>query len=403
MAASRVEREMIAVSVGDKNGIGRSSSSGCVGVKPPGSITMLPPSCSTSMHACACLVNSHRGLLWLALSARPHSRQRARARLPRCRRAAGILRPVRVITCIRIYPGVLDLRSHPCSSASCPSATSPATPSPAYTPSEAERIGNIVTHRRKAEEVGLDVFAIGEHHNPPFFSSSPTTLLAHIGALTERLILTTSTTLITTNDPVRIAEEYAMLQHLWAGAWTSCSAAATPARSTRGLARTSARGFPSRSRTTTCCTACGARTWSTGRAASAPRCRDSRRRRARSTTCRRSCGTARSAPPRSPSRPPTTATATSPTTSSGPRSTTQRMVALLPPALRALRPRHRQAGDRRAGRPGVHRQDHPGGEEQLPALLQRGPRLRPRPDAGGVLRADAAGGGLASRRSSTRR
>lgn len=85
------------------------------------------------------------------------------------------------------------------------------------TPSEAERIDAIVKIAVKAEEVGLDVFAIGEHHNPPFFSSSPTTLLAHIGALTERLVLSTSTTLITTNDPVRIAEEYAMLQHLVKG------------------------------------------------------------------------------------------------------------------------------------------------------------------------------------------
>ncbi|NLU83644.1 LLM class flavin-dependent oxidoreductase [Rhodococcus sp. HNM0569] len=83
-----------------------------------------------------------------------------------------------------------------------------------YTPSEAERIKDIVTIAEHAEEVGLDVFAIGEHHNPPFFSSSPTTLLSHIAAKTEKLIVTTSTTLITTNDPVRLAEEYAMLQHL---------------------------------------------------------------------------------------------------------------------------------------------------------------------------------------------
>ena len=85
------------------------------------------------------------------------------------------------------------------------------------TPSEAERIDAIVQIAQKAEEVGLDVFAIGEHHNPPFFSSSPTTLLAYIAATTEKLIVTTSTTLITTNDPVRIAEEYAMLQHLSQG------------------------------------------------------------------------------------------------------------------------------------------------------------------------------------------
>lgn len=85
------------------------------------------------------------------------------------------------------------------------------------TPSEAERIKNAVEIAKKTEEVGLDVFAIGEHHNPPFFSSSPATLLAHIAAATERLILSTSTTLITTNDPVRIAEEYALVQHLAAG------------------------------------------------------------------------------------------------------------------------------------------------------------------------------------------
>ncbi|MFB9891178.1 LLM class flavin-dependent oxidoreductase, partial [Planobispora takensis] len=58
-------------------------------------------------------------------------------------------------------------------------------------PSEAERIKAIVTIAEKAEEVGLDVFALGEHHNPPFFSSSPTTMLGYIAARTERLILST--------------------------------------------------------------------------------------------------------------------------------------------------------------------------------------------------------------------
>jgi putative FMN-dependent luciferase-like monooxygenase len=86
-----------------------------------------------------------------------------------------------------------------------------------YTPSEAERVDAIVRIARRADEVGLDVFAIGEHHNPPFFSSSPTTLLAHIAALTERIILSTAVTLITTNDPVKVAEDYAMLQHLSKG------------------------------------------------------------------------------------------------------------------------------------------------------------------------------------------
>lgn len=82
---------------------------------------------------------------------------------------------------------------------------------------EAERIRSMVAIARKAEEVGLDVFATGEHHNPPFVPSSPTTLLGYVAAQTEKLILSTSTTLITTNDPVKIAEDFAMLQHLAEG------------------------------------------------------------------------------------------------------------------------------------------------------------------------------------------
>src|SRR5579875_23147 len=85
------------------------------------------------------------------------------------------------------------------------------------TPSEAERIDALVRIAQRTEEAGLDVFAIGEHHNPPFVSSAPTTLLAAIAAQTERLVVSTSTTLITTNDPVKIAEDYAMLQHVSGG------------------------------------------------------------------------------------------------------------------------------------------------------------------------------------------
>ena len=51
-------------------------------------------------------------------------------------------------------------------------------PTTGTTPSEAERIRATLTIAKHAEEVGLDVFALGEHHNPPFWSSSPTTTLA---------------------------------------------------------------------------------------------------------------------------------------------------------------------------------------------------------------------------------
>src|SRR5665647_2453884 len=68
-------------------------------------------------------------------------------------------------------------------------------PTTGRAPTEHERIQAMVAIALKAEEVGLDVFATGEHHNPPFVPSSPTT----------------------TNDPVKIAEDYAMLQHLAGG------------------------------------------------------------------------------------------------------------------------------------------------------------------------------------------
>ena len=67
-------------------------------------------------------------------------------------------------------------------------------------PTEAERIQAMLTVARKAEEVGLDVFATGEHHNPPFVPSAPTTTLGYIAAQTSTLLLSTATTLITTND-----------------------------------------------------------------------------------------------------------------------------------------------------------------------------------------------------------
>src|SRR5687768_6912904 len=90
-------------------------------------------------------------------------------------------------------------------------------PTTGRTLTDAERVQAMVAIALKTEEVGLDVFASGEHHNPPFVPSSPTTLLGYIAARTDRLILSTATTLITTNDPVKIAEDYAMLQHLAGG------------------------------------------------------------------------------------------------------------------------------------------------------------------------------------------
>ncbi|EEH63532.1 luciferase-like monooxygenase, FMN-dependent, CE1758 family [Gleimia coleocanis DSM 15436] len=89
--------------------------------------------------------------------------------------------------------------------------TNPVTNEPA---DEAQRIQEIVQIAKATEAAGLDTFGLGEHHNLPFFSSSPTTTLGFIAGQTTKLHLTTATTLITTNDPVKIAEDFAMLQHM---------------------------------------------------------------------------------------------------------------------------------------------------------------------------------------------
>jgi putative FMN-dependent luciferase-like monooxygenase len=87
-------------------------------------------------------------------------------------------------------------------------------PTTGRTPTEHERIKATVEIAKKAEEIGLDVVAFGQHHNPPFSASSPTTTMGYVAAQTSKILLSTATTLITTTDPVRIAEDYAQLQHL---------------------------------------------------------------------------------------------------------------------------------------------------------------------------------------------
>ncbi|MFD4671379.1 LLM class flavin-dependent oxidoreductase [Lentzea sp. NPDC058450] len=84
-----------------------------------------------------------------------------------------------------------------------------------FTAGEQDPAG-IVALAEAADAAGFDVFAVGEHHNPPYSSSCPATLLAHIAARTT-IALSTATTLITTNDPARLAAEYRTLDLLAPG------------------------------------------------------------------------------------------------------------------------------------------------------------------------------------------
>ena len=68
-----------------------------------------------------------------------------------------------------------------------------------------------------AEEAGFDAVGIGERHAAPFPSSSPTVLLAHLAAVTTRVRLLSTVTVLPLLDPVRVAEDHATIDHLSQG------------------------------------------------------------------------------------------------------------------------------------------------------------------------------------------
>lgn len=72
-----------------------------------------------------------------------------------------------------------------------------------------ERIRQVIEEAVLAEEVGLDVYGIGEHHREDFAVSSPATVLAAIAARTSRIRLTPAVSVLSSDDPVRVYQQYA--------------------------------------------------------------------------------------------------------------------------------------------------------------------------------------------------
>jgi probable LLM family oxidoreductase len=60
-----------------------------------------------------------------------------------------------------------------------------------------------------ADDLGLRVFAVGEHHRPDYLVSSPTTALAAIGAVTKQIRLSSAVSVLSSDDPVRVFEQFA--------------------------------------------------------------------------------------------------------------------------------------------------------------------------------------------------
>lgn len=80
-----------------------------------------------------------------------------------------------------------------------------------------ERIQNLLEEVKLADELGLDVFGIGEHHREDYAVSSPTTVLAAAGAITKNIKLTTGVTVLSSEDPVRVYEQFATLDLITSG------------------------------------------------------------------------------------------------------------------------------------------------------------------------------------------
>ena len=263
-------------------------------------------------------------------------------------------------------------------------------PTTGRAPTEHERIKATVEIAKKAEEVGLDVVAVGQHHNPPFVASSPTTTLAYIGAQTERLILSTSTTLITTTDPVRIAEDYGTLQHLTDGRMDLMLGRGNTGPVYPWFGKDIREGINLAIENY----ALLHRLWREDVVDWQGRFR---------TPLQGFTATPRpldGVPPfvwhgsiRSPEIAEQAAFYGDGFFSNHifwPASHTAQMVEPLPPTVRALRPRQRRPGDRRARRSGLHAQEQPGRRPRVPSVLRRRAGLRARPLTRGVHRADPA-------------
>src|SRR5580698_10076334 len=87
--------------------------------------------------------------------------------------------------------------------------------SPGVTPEQ--RMRNLLEEAQLADGLGLDVFALGEHHREDYLVSSPVTVLAAIAAKTERIRLSSAVTVLSSDDPVRVFQQFAELDLISGG------------------------------------------------------------------------------------------------------------------------------------------------------------------------------------------
>src|SRR4051812_4166420 len=77
-----------------------------------------------------------------------------------------------------------------------------------------QRLRDLVEEAELADQLGLDVFAVGEHHRPDFLVSAPAVVLAALAMRTERIRLSSAVTVLSSADPVRVFQSFAELDLL---------------------------------------------------------------------------------------------------------------------------------------------------------------------------------------------
>ncbi len=83
--------------------------------------------------------------------------------------------------------------------------------------SPAQRLQNLIEAIELADQVGLDVFGVGEHHRPDYAASAPAVILGAAASRTRRIRLTTAVTVLSSDDPVRVFQNFATLDLLSGG------------------------------------------------------------------------------------------------------------------------------------------------------------------------------------------
>src|SRR5690349_21226628 len=77
-----------------------------------------------------------------------------------------------------------------------------------------QRIKDLIEEIKLADEAGLDIFAVGEHHRPEYAVSSPAVILGAAAAITKNIKLSSAVTVLSSDDPVRVFQSFATVDLL---------------------------------------------------------------------------------------------------------------------------------------------------------------------------------------------